>query len=121
MIDLFTMGGAPMFPTALFGLLLLGVSGAYAFRPERRWLPMIAASSIMTLLLGALGFVSGLMATTLGGLARVDPERLLLISAIGFGESLANLALALGLCALAALFGCIGAARQAAHPAVLAH
>lgn len=115
MVEFFKIGGWGMFPTAFFGVLLLGVASAYALRPERRWIPLLVANSIMTLLAGALGFVTGLMATTLGGVPAGEPGNRMLLSMVGFGESLANVALALGLCALATVVGMVGAARQAAQ------
>jgi len=119
MSEFFKIGGWGMFPTAFFGVLLLGVACAYAVKPERRWTPLLLATSLMTLLAGGLGFVTGLMATTLGGAPSADPDHRMLISMVGFGESLANVALALGLCALATLVGMVGAARLAtrARPA----
>lgn len=115
MSDFFKMGGWGMFPTALFGVLLLGVACAYAVKPDRRWTPLLLATSLMTLLAGGLGFVTGLMATTLNGVPSADPGNRMLFSLVGFGESLANVALALGLCALATLVGMVGAARLAAE------
>lgn len=112
MMDFFRMGGWGMYPTMGFGLILFGVAFGYAKRPDRRWIPLLVASSLMTLLSGALGFVTGLIVTTLSGVPTADPANRFLLSMVGFGESLANVALALACCAIATLVGAVGAVRS---------
>jgi hypothetical protein len=111
MLDSFRLGGFPMFPTLLFGALLVAAAARYAMKPEARFVPLQLALGILTLSSGALGFVSGLIKTTtnVGGL---EPSRAMHITTVGFGESLCNVGLALGLVTLAALAACIGAARR---------
>ena len=115
MIEAFHLGGWGMYPTALFGLLLLGASARYAFRPDSRWIPLQIALGIVTLTTGAAGFVTGLIATTVH-LEQVG-DRIAIIGAVGFGESLYNVALALGLVALAGIAATLGAARLTRAPA----
>ena len=111
MFDSFRLGGFPMFPTLLFGALLVVAAARYAMKPEARFVPLQIALGVLTLSSGALGFVSGLIKTTInvGGL---EPSRAMHLTTIGFGESLCNVGLALGLVTLAALAACIGAARR---------
>lgn len=118
MVQLFREGGWGMFPTLVFGLLMLWVAGRYALRPERRLVPLLLGLGTVTLASGALGFVTGLMATFryIGG---VPPgERY--IALIGVGESLVNVAFALAFVVLAAVAASVGAwriAREGLAPA----
>jgi hypothetical protein len=100
-----------MFPTLAFGLLMLFVAARYALRPERRFVPLLLGLGTVTLASGALGFVTGLMATFryVGGVA--PSERY--VALIGIGESLANVAFALVFVVLAALAASVGAWRIA--------
>jgi hypothetical protein len=115
MLEIFRNGGVLMYPTALFGLLLLAVAARYAVRPESRWIPLQISLGIVTLSVGAAGFVAGLIATTTH-LAQTG-DRAGLIGAVGFGESLNNVALALVLVALAATATTVGVARTARQQA----
>jgi len=111
MLEAFRMGGWAMMPTALMGTLLVAAAVKWAIRPEARLVPLQIALAILTLSTGALGFVTGLIvsATALGS---VPPEKVVQIAAIGFGESLCGVALALAMIALAAAAGTIGAVRR---------
>ena len=64
MLESFRLGGFAMFPTALFGALLLGAALRYARTPDARFIPLQVALAILTLATGALGFVTGLIAST---------------------------------------------------------
>ncbi|MBK9001107.1 MAG: hypothetical protein IPM35_35745 [Myxococcales bacterium] len=110
MLDHFRQGGWGMYPTAVFGVLLLLIAARYAVRPEARWLPLQIALGVLTLLTGSFGFVVGLIVTT-AHLHEVPQGQVPLIGAIGFGESLHNVALALVLLVLAALCTSFGALR----------
>lgn len=107
----FREGGWGMVPTAVFGVLLLAVAARYALRPERRYVPLLLGLGVVTLTTGALGFVTGLMATFrhVGDL----PEGQRGIALIGLGESLTNVAFALSFVALASLATSAGALRLA--------
>lgn len=111
MLEAFRLGGWGMFPTLFFGLLLLACSVRYAVKPERRWIPIQIALALVTFSSGMLGFVTGLIATTtyLGGVDTADVAR---IGAIGFGESLHNVGLALIALTLGSLTAAIGTARE---------
>ena len=113
MLDHFRAGGWGMYPTLVFGVLLLLVAARYALRPEARWVPLQIALGLLTLLTGCFGFVLGLIITT-EALPAVPQGQVPLIGALGFGESLHNVALALLLVVLAALCGSLGALRGGA-------
>ncbi len=114
MIEAFRNGGWGMFPTALFGVICLVVAARYALRPERRLIPLQLALGVVTVLTGCLGFVAGLITTT-NALHQVPENRVPLIGALGFGESLHNVALALILVVLAALCTSVGVVRETAR------
>jgi hypothetical protein len=111
MSEAFHSGGWGMYPTLAFGMLMIGVSLAYAFKPERRFIPLQISLGIMTFVAGSLGFVTGLI-KSLGAIHQV-PEARRFIWLIGLGESLNNVALALVLVVLAALAISVGALRVA--------
>lgn len=113
MIEIFCLGGWGMYPTALFGLLLIGVSLRYAVKPEARFVPLQITLGLLTLFAGMLGFVTGLIATFshMSGVPAEGSAKW--IPLIGAGESLVNVALALALVIMAILAASIGAARIA--------
>ena len=92
--DHFREGGWGMFPTLVFGLLLLSVAVRYATTPEKRFVPLLVALNGLTLSSGALGFVTGVI-TTAGAVARLGSSAPSVIPFLGLGESLNNLAVAL--------------------------
>lgn len=110
MLESFRLGGFGMFPTLVFGLLLVGVGARYAFKPEARWVPLQLALGVLTLASGMLGFVAGVITTT-RHISELPNDRVGLVSAIGVGESLHNLGLAFLLMMLAAMLASVGAAR----------
>jgi len=120
MHELFRNGGIGSYPTALFGLILLAVAARYAVKPDNRWIGLQVALAITTIATGAASFLAGLIMTATaverqaaGGLSDIGDtaHRAGLIGAIGFGESLSNLAIAFALVALAALATTVGVAR----------
>lgn len=120
MSEIFHVGGFGMYPTALFGLLLVGVSIRYAIKPESRFVPLQVTLGLLTLLAGMLGFVTGLI-TSFSHMSGVSGEgSSKWIPLIGAAESLHNVALALALIIMAALAASVGAARLAGVGARLA-
>jgi hypothetical protein len=111
MIEAFHMGGWGMFPTATFGLLLVAASLRYALTPERRLAPLMVSLGLLTCASGGLGFVTGLIKSTLA-IEGAGPEKRW-IWVLGMGEALNNVALALALSTFAALAASIGALRIA--------
>lgn len=109
MSEAFRQGGWGMYPTLFIGILLVGVAARYAWQPERRRLALIIWMQVLTLLVGTLGFVAGMIksAVSVGDLPA--PGNTLIH---GFGESLNNVGLALALVILAGIAGAIGLARR---------
>ena len=83
---------------------------------EARWVPLQLALAVLTLTTGLLGFVSGVIVTT-QHLHELPAERVTLIGAVGLGESLHNVGLALVLMMLAGLLTSVGALRLTRAPA----
>jgi len=109
MVEAFHQGGWGMIPTAFFGVLLVLASVRYAVSPERRFVPLQVSLGIMTLASGGLGFVTGLI-KSVSTLETAKPD-MRWIWVLGMGESLNNIALALGLITLGAVAASIGAWR----------
>jgi hypothetical protein len=113
MHQFFLDGGWGMYPTLVFGLILVGVGGLYAVRPERRFVPLLFALGILTVTAGGLGFVIGVM-TTFTAAAHDDARGIAgALTLQGTSESLSNIALALGLTVIAAVAASLGALRLA--------
>lgn len=112
-LESFHNGGWGMWPTLVVGLLMIGVSARYAVSPEKRFVPLIVASSVLTFLTGALGFVTGLIATSQYFDMNAAPPNVVVI---GFGESLNNVGLALVLLSVGMIAVTLGAARHARSP-----
>ena len=110
MLEAFKLGGWGMFPTLICGLLTVAISVRYAVKPEKRLVPLLVTTNLMTVIAGMLGFVTGVITTAMyvGGIAKVDVPQ---IATIGVGESLHNIALALVLMMLAAIASTVGAFR----------
>lgn len=108
----FRDGGWGMYPTSLFGFLLVLCAVLCAIRPERRFVPLLLCLGAMTFGSGLLGFCVGLV-TTFHFLPRVALDQRLTIAALGCAESLHNVVLALILLVLSSLIASLGAARAA--------
>jgi hypothetical protein len=113
-LESFHNGGWGMWPTLVVGLSMIGVSARYAVSPEKRFVPLIVASSTLTLLSGALGFVTGLIAATTTSFSAIEARPTLAVA--GFGESLNNVGLAITLLAVGMIAVTVGAARIARAP-----
>lgn len=109
----FRDGGWGMYPTALFGFLLIAAGVRCVIRPERRLVPLLLSLCAMTLGSGLLGFATGLI-NTFHYLPRVsDVSQRFTIAALGCAESLNNVVLALILVVLASVLAAVAAARHA--------
>ena len=115
MIEAFHLGGFGMFPTAIFGLMLIAASIRYAGSPERRFIPLQVSLGVMTLAAGGFGFVTGLIKSALAIEGAGPDHRWIWV--VGMGEALNNVALALLLLTIAAIASSIGALRIARAPA----
>lgn len=87
-------GGWGMYPTTVFGFLLIAAGVLYVLRPERRWLPLVSSLGFVTLASGMLGTAVG-VAKSFHYLPEVERARQVEIAALGCAESLNNLVLAL--------------------------
>jgi len=110
-MEAFKMGGWGMYPTLVFGLLMLAASVRYAVSPEPRFVPLQVTLGILTLMAGSLGFVTG-MIRSFSAIGEVNPDQRWLWM-LGAGEALNCVALALVLTVLAALAASAGAFRLA--------
>ena len=114
MSEMFHQGGFGMYPTTLFGLLLVAATIRYALTSERRFVPLQIALGILTMASGGLGFVMGLI-KSVSAIGGVGPDQRW-IWLLGMGESLNNLALALILVTMGLLAASIGALRLGRVP-----
>lgn len=108
----FRDGGWGMYPTTLFGFLLVASGVLCLLRPERRFAPLVGSLGVMTLGSGLLGFCTGL-ATTFHYIPQVPLAERFTIAALGCAESLNNLILALILLVLAGVLTALAAGRAA--------
>lgn len=114
--NFFAAGGWGMYPTMVFGFLLLATTVLHALRPEPRFQRLTVALGIAT-------FASSLLGTAVGicnsarYLEQVPPAEQLKTLALGCEESLHNLVLGLILIVLAALITAVSAARRGGSPA----
>jgi hypothetical protein len=108
-----------MFPTLLFGVLFFASAVRYARSPERRFIPLQAALGLMTLQVGALGFISGMIKSFLA-MGQVPADRKW-IWMLGAGEALNCVALALVLVIVGTLTATIGAYRVSRAVPATAH
>jgi hypothetical protein len=112
MTDFFVAGGWGMYPTTLFGLLLLAAGIAYAALPERRFVPLLVSLGVVTLGSGLLGTVTGFINTFMY-IQQVAEAKQRVITLLGVSESLNNLVLALIFVVLSTLVASVGALRLA--------
>jgi hypothetical protein len=110
MLEAFRLGGWGMYPTTVAGVILLVTAIRYARSSDASSLPLIRHLSILTALVGTLGFVTGVIHafTACGG---APANELPYYVVIGTGESLCNVALAMVMLVAARAATAIGAHR----------
>lgn len=107
----FHEGGWGMWPTLIMGTLALALALRHALAPRPALLPLIVGIGLATLFSGFLGLTTGLI-RTFGYLHQVEPANQLSIAFAGTSESMHNVALALVLGVLLALFTAVGSYRS---------
>jgi len=115
--DFFKAGGFGMYPTLLFGFLLVGSAVLFLLRPERRFELLVASLGVVTLAAGLLGCSVGMIKSALYLGQVAEPDRLKIL-ALGCAESLHDVVLALILIVVAGLVATVGALRVARGVAV---
>lgn len=108
--NFFRDGGWGMYPTLLFGFLLVAAGVLLVLRPERRFLPPVVGLGVVTLGSGVLSTAVGVI-NTFRYITRVEAGEQFKIAALGCAESLNNMVLALMLCVLTALLASVAAVR----------
>ncbi len=110
--EAFRLGGWGMYPTTIFGLVLIVTAVRYAAAPEATRALVVRRLSLLTFLSGCLGFTVGMMKTFLYA-KDLPASELGTVIVTGVGESLNNLALALSLLVIGGIAMAVGAARRA--------
>jgi Zn-dependent protease len=108
MLEAFRLGGWGMFPTLLAGIFTIAAAVNFARFQERARLLSVGILSMLTLVCGGLGFVTGLMVTLRYASERSDAGSLI---AAGTFESLNNVALALVCLAVTGVICAVGVRR----------
>jgi hypothetical protein len=114
--NFFTAGGWGMYPTMLFGFLLLATTVLHALRPEPRFGRLVNAHGVITVASGLLGTTVGIC-NSAHYIGQVPPADQLRVLAAGCQESLHNLVLALIIIVLAGLVTAVSAIRRGGSPA----
>lgn len=108
--EFFVNGGWGMYPTTLFGVLLLGAGIAYAALPERRFVPLLVSLGVVVFGSGCLGCVTGFV-STFRYIQQVPEAKQSMTTLLGVSESLNNLVLAFIFIVLSTLIASVGALR----------
>jgi len=105
-------GGWGMYPTSLFGFLLVAAGVLVMLRPDRRYVPLLASLTVVTLCAGMLGATMGIVRSFLY-LRQVPVADQVTVAALGCAESLHNVVLAFILVIITGLLASIAAVRAA--------
>lgn len=117
--EAFRLGGWGMYPTAIAGLVLVVSAVQYARSPDARRIHLVRCLSVLTALVGLLGFVAGVIKTLLGAAQGAgDPRELAGWVVQGVGESLNCIGLAIGMLVMAWIAASAGAYRASGRRAV---
>ena len=115
--EAFRLGGWGMYPTLFVGIVLVITAGRFAFASSRARLAPIVGLGVLVSLTSTLGFVVGMIKTTLSASQMPDFNERGGAIVEGFGESLNNVAFGLCLLVLSTIFVCVGLARGKATKA----
>jgi hypothetical protein len=114
--NLYDSGGYGMYPTTLFGFILVLVACLYAFRPEPRYMPVVLTTGGITVAFGVMGMVTGLM-HVFRYVQYVGAADVAKVIALGCAESVVNVLFALLIVIFAGLAVLVGVVRRALRPA----
>jgi hypothetical protein len=103
--------GWGIYPVFLFGAFALTIALRHALRPAREFVPGIVGSSLVTLLAGVLGTVTGLQ-HAVEFIGRLPPDRRW-IFLIGLREALNNVVAAFTIVVLVSILAAVGSYRLA--------
>jgi hypothetical protein len=114
MLEFIREAGWGIFPVLIFGTLSLGVAIQYVRTRRTNVLALLCALSVLTLLAGALGTVTGLQTSAryIGDVALNEKW----IFLVGLRESLNNATAALVIVAIDAMLVCLALARSLGSP-----
>lgn len=110
--NFFKAGGWGIYPTSVFGFLLVAAVVVLLLRPDRRFVWLVLSLAVSTLGSGMLGTSIGVI-YSFNYLDKVPAGERLAIAALGCAESLHNLVLALLFVVPTGLLAAIAAARAA--------
>ena len=109
--NFYEAGGWGMYPTTIFGVLLVAAAIAYTAMPERRFVPLLVSMSVVTFGAGCLGTVTGFVTTFNFVSTKVPPADQHTVVLAGVAESLNNAVLAFMFLVFAILIASVGALR----------
>lgn len=112
--EAFRLGGFGMIPTTIVGLLLIAAAVQCARRPDPRRFRIVRYLSLLTMLVGSLGFVSGVIKSFLAA-GQADLRELPSYVVTGVGEALNCIGLGLSMLVIAWIAAAIGAYRDGAR------
>jgi hypothetical protein len=106
----FRDGGWGMYPTSIFGFLLIASAVLLVLRPERRFVALVVSLGVVTLGAGVLGTLVGIV-NTFRYVTTLPAADQLKVTTLGAAESLNNLVLAIMLVVLASILAAVAALR----------
>ncbi len=109
--NFYEVGGWGMYPTTFFGFLLLLSACIYMFRPERRFLPVVVTTGILTFSAGLVATFSGLK-IGFTYVQYVDPGKAAQVAALAVAHASSNIVFALILVILGGMATLKGIIRQ---------
>ena len=109
--EAFRLGGWGMYPTTIAGLVLVYWSLRYAITPDAVRALVVRRLSLLTFLVGCLGFVAGVIKTFVNA-STAEASELGSLVVTGIGESLNNVGLALSMLVVSGLAMTVGTARR---------
>jgi hypothetical protein len=110
--NFYESGGWGMYPTTLFGFVLVLMACLYALRPEPRFVPVVVTTGAITIAFGVLGMATGLM-HVFRYVQYVSAEDAVKVAALGCAEAVVNVVFAMLIVILAGFAMLVGDVRRA--------